>query len=91
MAYDFESDDRSPPYTTVAWTDPSDLEALVTLLEIGAIVLTKNASRGFTEAELFAEAQALAGPEMPLNVADLRIVLRGCKTIERVGDKLRLR
>jgi hypothetical protein len=92
MAYDFDDcADRSPPRAEIAAWLPDDLEALVTLLELGSIVLTTAADQTFTQAELLAAAHELAGPEMQLNEQDLEIVLSGCKFLERVEGRLRLK
>ena len=76
----------------IAQADPRDLETLVSLLEMAAVLLTTIAGREFTRAQLFAEARACAGPDVELVEVDLDLVLSGCKFIDkRAGGRLALR
>lgn len=65
--------------------DPQDLEALVTLLEIASVYLTKDPSTTFTADELISEARAFAGDEVPFDENDMHIVLRNSGFLRRVG------
>lgn len=84
MAYDFaDVNDRSPPKLDIEPADPRDLEALVTCLELAAIILTTESGKVLTKEALFAEAQATAGPECPISDHDLGIILPFAKFLKR--------
>ncbi len=70
---------------------PQDLETIVTMLEIAAIFLSPTPGATFTADELIAQVHHL-DPGMGIDERDLRIVLRGLKTIRKtVGGRLELR
>ena len=72
--------------------DPRDLETIVSLMELAAISLTTMTNTTFTKDELFREAQAYGGAEVPLHRVDFDIVLSHAKFIRPVrGRRLRLR
>jgi hypothetical protein len=60
----------------------TDLEAIVTLLELGAIELTPDPSARFTFEQLLAEARRYGGDEITLDERDVRIVLADMKSIK---------
>lgn len=85
MPYDFaDADDRSPPKLDIKPADPRDLEALVTSLELAAIILTTESGKVLTKDALFEEAAALAGPECPIAEQDLNIILPFTKFLKKV-------
>ncbi len=67
-----------------------DLEAIVTLLELGAIALTPNESARFTYDELLAEARRFGGDEIVLDERDIKIVLPHMRCIKRERGMYRL-
>lgn len=76
MSYDFEiASDRLPPKAEIEKTEPGDLETIVTLLELAAVMLTKGPDSTFTVDALLQQAQALAGGEVVLNEDDVKNVL----------------
>lgn len=81
-----------PVFRPVAAAHPTDLEAIVMLLELAAISLTKGPESTFTATELIEEARRIGGDECPLDERDARIVLVYVKFLQRVGaGRLRLR
>lgn len=66
----------------------TDLEAIVTLLELGAIELTPDPSARFTYEQLLAEACRYGGDEITLDERDVKIVLPFMKSIKREPDGL---
>ena len=68
----------------------TDLEAIVTLLELGAIELTPEPDARFTYDELLAEARSIGGDEITLDERDVKIVLPLMKSIKREGGLYRL-
>jgi len=54
---------------------PTDLEAIVLLLELGAIELTPKADARFTFEQLLAEARRYGGDDIVLDERDVRIVM----------------
>ncbi len=78
MTYDFDGDpDPSAPPVGghIVPMAPTDLEALVMLLECAVLVLSPKLDSTFTKDELFREAIDMAGPECPVQEKDLEIVL----------------
>jgi hypothetical protein len=62
MTYDLDLDsDWTPPMVAIPTSNPRDLEAISTLVELAAIVLTHGPESSFTEDELFAQACDLGG------------------------------
>jgi len=53
----------------------TDLEAIVMLLELGAIELTPRANAPFTFEQLLVEARRYGGDEIVLDERDVRIVM----------------
>lgn len=85
MSYDFESDDHSPPQLApMQQMRGDDLEAIVLLLELGAIELSPSAGATFSFDELLAQANEIGG-DVRLEERDVRIVLPYMKTIKRAG------
>lgn len=70
---------------------PSDLEAIVTLLEISAIYLTPSPGARFTFDQLLAQAREIGGDELPLDEADVRIVVNNASFLGRDRNGLYLR
>jgi hypothetical protein len=93
MSADLDLYPDGPPRVTTYVAHPTDLEAIVTLLEIAAIELTPNPSATFTSDELIGKACALGGSELPIDPADAAIVLDYSSFMfEKAGDdRLRLR
>lgn len=92
MAYDFDSQDHSAPRLLgpVVTMRGDDLEAIVLLLELGAIDLSPTTEATFTFDELLARATEIGG-DLTLCERDVRIVLSHLKTIRRIpGGRLRL-
>lgn len=54
---------------------PTDLEGIVTMLEIAAIYLTPAPGSWFTVEQLLAEAKTIGGDEYVIDEADARIVI----------------
>lgn len=76
MSYDLDT----VPYGTVPLpdiptSDRSDLEAIVTLLELAAICLTPYPGAPFTKQQLIAKAREMGGDDIQLEEADIKIVL----------------
>lgn len=63
----------------------TDLEAIVLLLELGAIELTPHDGATFTYEQLLAEARRYGGDEITLDECDVRIVLPLMKSIRKRG------
>lgn len=61
----------------------TDLEAIVTLLELGAIELTPHDGATFTYEQLLAEARRYGGDEIVLDERDVKIVLPFMKFIKK--------
>ncbi|WP_453976584.1 hypothetical protein [Brevundimonas sp. Marseille-Q4549] len=68
-----------------------DLEALVTLLEVAALSLTRVPLATFSREELLAEARALGGGTIEIDDRDAKIVLEKASFVEWTGGELRLR
>jgi hypothetical protein len=60
-----------------------DLEAIVTLLELGAIELTPENGTRFTYEQLLAEARRYGGDEIVLDERDVKIVLPFMKCLKK--------
>lgn len=92
MSYDLDAGDE-PVFRPVSPNpDPQDLEVLVGLLEVAAILLTEAPDSTFTEDELVLRAMQVGGAEVGINDRDARIVLRSAKFVARAGGgRLRLR
>lgn len=60
----------------------TDLEAIVLLLELGAISLTPDPSARFTYEQLLTEARSIGGAEITLDERDVKIVLPMMKSIK---------
>lgn len=76
MSYDYDDAEGSSPFTSsITPSDPQDLEAIMTLLEISAVFLTDSPESVFTAHDLVAKAKDIAGDEVPLRVEDVNIVL----------------
>ncbi|MGH7116378.1 MAG: hypothetical protein ACREE9_18020 [Stellaceae bacterium] len=68
----------------------SDLEAIVTLLEVAALSLTTTPGAGFTIQQLIEEAIEIGGDDV--SVRDMRIVLKKANFLEKLpGGQLRLK
>lgn len=61
----------------------TDLEAIVTLLDLAAISLTPDPSARFTYEQLLAEARDIGGDEITLDERDVKIVLPFMPYIKR--------
>jgi hypothetical protein len=89
MSFDFdEAIDREAPRVGVPSQHPSDLEAIVTLLELAAIFLTPAPGATFTFDALIAQAHEIAGPDCLIQERDARIVLPFMKSIRKRGRAL---
>jgi len=93
MSYDFETDDHSPPQMPEGPPqNPKDLEVIVMLLTLGAIILTPQPDTEFTFEQLFREAQEIGGPLLPLDERDVRIVLANAKFLKKLpGNRYKMR
>ncbi len=70
----------------------NDLEAIVTLLEVAAILLTPTAGTLFTRDELFAQMHELGGDEITVDERDATIVMQHMKSLKRhAGNRWSLR
>jgi hypothetical protein len=92
MSVDFDAyPDRSPPQVTSWVPQPTDLEVIVTMLEIAALNLTPDPSATFTFDDLLAEANRMGGSEIVFDARDVAIVVPGCKFLKPVpGGRYRL-
>lgn len=70
---------------------PHDLEAIVTLLELGAIFLTDEPDSDFTFDELLAQARAISGDDFFLEETDARIVLANSSFLKKSKGRYRLK
>ena len=87
MSYDFEEAPNSkPPIVTTFVPQPTDLEAIVTLLEVAAICLSPTTDAEFTLEQLLAEVHGMSPPV--IDDKDIMIVLPGLKTIVKVAPGL---
>jgi hypothetical protein len=88
MSYDFDSaSDRDPPRVSTPPMHSTDLEAIVTLLDLAAIYLTPSPNTLFSFEALLAQAREISGPDLVLAERDVRIVLPFMKTIRKRGRK----
>lgn len=62
---------------------PTDLEAIVTTLEIASIYLTPAPDTRFSYEQLLAQARDLVGEELPLDERDVRIVVDNAKFLRK--------
>jgi hypothetical protein len=70
----------------------NDLEAIITLLEVSAILLTPTAGTLFTRDQLFAQMHELGGSEITVDERDARIVLQHVRFLRRhAGNRWSLR
>ena len=84
MPYDFdEALDKRPPQIEVEPLEPSDLESIVTLLSLAAILLTSGPGTTFTLEELLREARTMGD----LSEEDVRIVLPELRFLKRVKTR----
>lgn len=79
-----EADERNSPLPT------TDLEAIVTLLEIAAITLTDRPDATFSKEELLACARDYAGDEIEIEDADVETVLKKASFVKSDAGALRL-
>jgi hypothetical protein len=92
MSYDFDGlPDRSAPMVTTPIPHPSDLESIVTLLEIAAITLTTKPGDTFTRGQLLAQARVVGGSDACIEDRDVAIVLPGMRCLVKVGASYRLK
>lgn len=92
MPYDLEEGDTRAPVMDFPPMRVDDLEAIVTLLELGALMLTQEPGETFTAAELMREAQDIAGPDLVLDERDVQSVLEHIGFLVRCpGGRYRLR
>jgi hypothetical protein len=88
MSYDCE-DDAPPDPTAVPVSlgppqSPRDLEVLEELIGLAAVILSPRHGTVFSFESLLGEAQALGGPECPIEEGDVRIVVQYLRTLRRV-------
>ena len=69
----------------------SDLEKIITLLEVAALSLTTRPGETFTRAELIREARRFGGDEIELDDQDINIVLTKQSFLRKAGGELCLR
>lgn len=93
MSYDQDDEVRIAPKRTPAEPVVSrDLEVIVTLMELGAIVLSPEYSATFTKEELFRETREFGGAEIILLDGDMDIVLGMGGIVQRVpGGRYRMK
>lgn len=93
MPYDFDtSPNQDPPAVSIKPAEPTDLEAIVMLLELAAIYLTPEPDAQFTFEELLQEAQTIGGGEIKLNEDDVKIVLGKASFLKKeTGRKYRMK
>lgn len=70
---------------------PTDLEAIVTLMEVAALSLTTEPDATFTYEELVREVRELGGEEVTIEERDIQIVLKKAGFLKKVAGELRLR
>ncbi len=66
--------------------DPQDLEALVTLLEVAALSLTRRSGDTFTAEQLIAEAREFCGKDFAAQDRDFLIALKGMTMLTKQGS-----
>jgi hypothetical protein len=91
MSYDLEVAEQGIRAPAITPTGPRDLEAIVMLLELGAIYLTQGPDSTFTTDELLAEARRIGGDEIVLDEKDVRIVLGKAGFLKKEAGRLRLK
>jgi len=92
MSYDFEGvSDLRAPEAKPSSTQPRDLEAIVTLLEVAAIELTSEPGAEFTEDELIRQARDIGG-DLAIEESDAKIVLDKAAFLKKLkGKRFRLK
>jgi hypothetical protein len=91
MSYDLEVAEQGIRAPAITPAGPRDLEAIVMLLELGAIYLTQGPDSTFTTEELLAEARRIGGDEIVLDEKDVRIVLGKAGFLRKESGRLRLK
>jgi len=93
MSYDLELLDAGVvPTPSPASLDASDLEAIVMLLELAAIYLTRDPNSSFSREELIEKARELSGDALRLDEMDLKIVLGKAGFLKKLaGGRYRLK
>ena len=79
------------PEIAITPAHPTDLEAIVTLLELAAISLTPEPDTLFTFEELMAEVHAIGGDEIVIDERDARIVLNNAHFLGKRAGKMWLK
>ena len=69
----------------------SDLETIVTVLEVAALSLTTEPGATFSREHLIEEAHKLSGEKVDLQDEDIKIVLSKQGFLKRVGKELCMR
>ena len=92
MSFDFDgSKDRLPPTVEPKPSRPDDLEAIVVLLELAAIMLTTSPESTFTVRELLTEFGLCGGYEFGVAECDVMNVLQHQRFMESVDGGTRLK
>jgi len=92
MSYDFDiATDKLPPEIKLAPAHPTDLEAIVVLLELAAITLSPTPESTFSTADLLREAHELGGDDIALDEKDIEIVLGKAGFLRKAGKRLSLK
>lgn len=93
MSYDFEegAPKEAPRQRVEGIWNPSDLETIVTLMEVGAILLTPQPGAQFTLDQLFACAKEMCEPGLPIRREDFEIVVRSVTFLRRSKGLFSLR
>lgn len=79
MSYDLQSvpvSDREPPEPRITNAGATDLEAIMTLIELAAISLTEDEDSDFTIEQLIEQARELAGDDFQLVEGDVKLVVK---------------
>jgi hypothetical protein len=79
------------PAPIITPSDPRDLEAIMTLLELAAISLTEDPDSSFTMQQLLERARELGGSEVRVDENDIKIVLGKAGFLKKEGGRFRLK
>jgi len=97
MSYDFDRQsfsDASPEpaaFSESSRANPKDLEAIMLMLELAAINLTRTPDSKFTAQELLEEARDLGGDDLVLDQLDIAIVLGKNGFLKKEGKHYRMK
>jgi len=91
MAYDLQGAFDPIPSAAVAPAHGTDLESIVTLLELAAIYLTTAPGVAFSFEALLDQARQIGGDDIEIRESDARIVLKKASFLKKQGPLYTLR